>query len=62
GVNKAANNWTFNTTEFDNILQKLKVQVAGTVEKEDGKKPKAKSIAMNEGDTPVIKDSPTTGK
>ncbi|KAH9291658.1 hypothetical protein KI387_043154, partial [Taxus chinensis] len=55
GVNKAANNWTFNTTEFDNILQKLKVQVAGTVEKEDGKKPKAKSIAMNEGDTPVLK-------
>ncbi|XP_068650867.1 G-patch domain-containing protein 1 [Aristolochia californica] len=34
GVDKAANNWAFDTSQFDNILKRLKVQVA---EPGDGK-------------------------
>ncbi|XP_057841126.1 G-patch domain-containing protein 1 isoform X2 [Cryptomeria japonica] len=55
GLDKAANNWTFNTTEFDNILQKLKVQVAGSEAKENEEKPKVKHIETSEVSIPVLK-------
>ncbi|CAL9156196.1 unnamed protein product [Musa hybrid cultivar] len=34
GLDKASNNWVFDTSQFDNILKKLKVQVAVPDEKE----------------------------
>lgn len=34
GVDKAANNWAFDTSQFDNILKRLKVQVAEPLDKE----------------------------
>ncbi|OAY75927.1 PIN2/TERF1-interacting telomerase inhibitor 1 [Ananas comosus] len=34
GLDKPANNWAFDTSQFDNILKKLKVQAAEPVDKE----------------------------
>lgn len=60
GVDKAANNWTFNTTEFDNILKKLKVQVAGS---EDGVANKEKQeVEKTQTTTPVLKTARPQGR
>ncbi|KAK1257872.1 hypothetical protein QJS04_geneDACA021997 [Acorus gramineus] len=37
GVDKDANKWTFDTNQFDNILKKLKVQVAELADKVERK-------------------------
>lgn len=60
GVDKAANNWTFNTTEFDNILKKLKVQVAGS---EDGEANREKQeVEKTQTTTPVLKTARPQGR
>jgi len=60
GVDKAANNWTFNTTEFDNILKKLKVQVAGS---EDGEANRKKQeVKKTETTTPTLKAARPQGR
>lgn len=56
GVDKAANNWVFDTSQFDNILKRLKVQVADPVDQE----PVATNVAVenSQNDTSVT-DQPT---
>lgn len=60
GVDKAANNWTFNTAEFDNILKKLRVQVAAS---EDGEANREKQeVKKTEMTTTVLKAARPQGR
>eukprot|EP00252_Welwitschia_mirabilis_P025651 TRINITY_DN8115_c0_g1_i1.p1 TRINITY_DN8115_c0_g1~~TRINITY_DN8115_c0_g1_i1.p1 ORF type:complete len:400 (-),score=107.19 TRINITY_DN8115_c0_g1_i1:267-1466(-) len=60
GVDKSANKWLFNTTEFDNILKKLKVQGADT---EDGESNNKKQELQKEGkDTTALKAARPQGR
>lgn len=51
GVDKAANNWVFDTSQFDNILKRLKVQVADSADKA--------SVGMNDVQEDSQKDAST---
>lgn len=60
GVDKVANNWTFNTAEFDNILKKLKVQVAAS---EDGEANREKQeVKKTETTTTILKAARPQGR
>ncbi|KAK1314369.1 hypothetical protein QJS10_CPA06g01158 [Acorus calamus] len=48
GVDKDANKWTFDTNQFDNILKKLKVQVAEPVDKVEPKESGSVDISTSE--------------
>ncbi|WOL04047.1 G patch domain-containing protein 4 [Canna indica] len=64
GLDKASNNWAFDTSQFDSILKKLKVQVAVPDEKEAVEKDNVEVESRNDTSNidPVVKATRPQGR